>query len=434
MACKACEVWEVYPASTNDRTVATMDIVDAVLPSAVNAGERFSIQIQYKLCTVERRNTGDDALSHFPGYDGAWLRYLNLLHTRIEYWVWRMVEMGLTMLENPPATLYASPVTGEVKVDLHGRSHISPGQIFTFAWTGTIEELMGREFTSPTTVKLAWSIYGSNFWAHESDDWWPFDWAPSETDIDFSRVAWVRHNIQVNIPTPPPPNPDPIFNRDLCSISKTTVAPDETFKINITIDNQNETSGPYSVKCYCEGNESTLVTGTIAGYGRKTHSISVTANGLAGEVITESQYLSFAVTLFTAEGETDRWTPPSIAVIVEEPPPETSLTGRVSDSKTGSYLSGVKVTAGGYTTYTITDGSYTLELAPGSYQVVFSRSGYWPVTKSKTVVAGTNTLSVAMTPETEPEPEPGGVPWPLIIGAAAGVGIIVVAAQRRKHA
>jgi hypothetical protein len=81
------------------------------------------------------------------------------------------------------------------------------------------------------------------------------------------------------------------------------------------------TAGNYDIHCYCAGNELSLASGTIAGYGTKKQSFPVTANQLTLQPITNSQYLTFSIVLYNDQGETDRWTPAAVAVIVEAPPP-----------------------------------------------------------------------------------------------------------------
>ena len=422
-----CEVWRVYPATAYERTAATMDfiLVDCILPTSVNAGEPFDIQVKYKLHTIETRNP-DGILSHFPDiYHGAYYRYLDLLHTRIEYWYWRLIEMGLTLVENPPGTMpIADMAPGEIKIDTHAQ--LVSGDIFTYTFHGTIEQLLGRQFTEPTTVELAWSIFGSIYGWYEPDDWWPWQWVGVENYYDFSRVCWINHSIQVNIP---PPEPYPIFNVDLCSVSKATVAPSEQFTIGVAIENQNETSGRYSIGCYCEGNYTELGSGTIAGNGTKSHTFSVTANQLAQRSITSSQYLAFTIAVSNDEGETDRWTPAAIAVIVDEPP-EASLSGRVTDKQTGYGLVGVSIATSDYSTSTSAGGYYQLEgLEPGKYEIEFVKDGYWDSVQTKTVYAGENTLDVILTPETEPKP--GEIPWKLIAAGVGVTGIIILAKSKR---
>jgi hypothetical protein len=400
-----------------------------IIPGTVRSGVPFDIQIKYKLCTIETRNP-DGNLQHFKGYDGIWWHYTNIIHTCIEYWVWKLTAMGLSFMENlPDHPSRGSLYENEIKVKQDGRSFISPGDEFTYTWHGTIEDLLGHELTTPTTVELGWSIFGYIYGWYEPSDWWPYDWNPPENFFDFSRVCWIKQSIQV-LP-PPPPFPAPIFKKDLCSVSKTTVSPSETFTITVAIENKNETSGSYSIGYYCEGNYGELGTGTIAGYETKTNiTFNVTANQLAHREITESQYLSFSIIVSNAQEETDRWTPSAIAVIVTAPPPPTaSLSGIVSDKKTGAKLAGVSVAIDSYSTSTNSSGYYAFQnLEAGSYTIKFSKSGYWEEKRSITITSGQNILDIAMTPTSEPPPiAPTEVPWAWLgIGALAIMALALI--------
>jgi hypothetical protein len=429
MACKACELLRV-PASTPERTAATMDFIldSCILPASVTAGVPFDIKIVYKLCTIEIRNPGGD-LQYFPDYDGIYWRYTNLIHSQLESWVWRLNNLGLLLLENPPEILSQGQMYAkEIRVDNHGIDGAAGGSILTYNFHGTIEQLLGRQFSQPATVNLAWSIFGQIYGWYAKDNW-PWNWNPTQNYLDFSRVAWILHSIQVNVP---PLTPDPIFNLDLCSVSKTAVAPTEQFSIKLSLQNQNETAGSYEIVCYCSGNQLTLATGTISGYGTKSHTFNVTANQLAQTAITSSQYLSFSIAVLSNENETDRWTPPAIAVIVEAPPETANLSGRITDKQTGAGIAGISITADGYSTTSDSTGLYSLNgLAPGPYTIEFSGADYWPETKSKTLVTGNNILNIAMTPSTEAQP--GNVPWQVVAAGAASVaGVILVIEGVRK--
>jgi len=430
VACNPCEVWRVSRASTTERTAATMDFVldSCILPSSVNAGEPFTIQIKYKLCTIETRNP-ENMMVNFPDmYDGGWRWQWGLYpFAQHEFWIWRLVETGLLLGETSPAYYQTKLAPGEVNLQKYGRSQISPGDIFTYTFNGTIEQLMGREFPSATTVKLYWSIYGL-IYGWYGNEYWPWGWPLEDNFLDFSRACWIEHQIQVNVL---PDFPYPTFKTDLCTISKTTVAPDEQFSIKVVIENQNAASGNYKVGCYCEGSYTQLATGIIAGHGTKSHTFSVTANQLAHCTIAESQYLVFTIAVDNNEGETDRWTPAAIAVIVTEL--ETAnLSGKITDKTTGAGLVGVSVTTSAHSTTTSTGGYYQLEgLSPGKYDIEFTKAGYYDSTQSKTLYVGGNTLNVTMTPTTEPPPSE--TPWGLIgIGGAAILGLGLVLSQIKR--
>jgi len=97
-----------------------------------------------------------------------------------------------------------------------------------------------------------------------------------------------------------------------------------------------------------------------------------------------------------------------------------TLSGVVTDSSTGNPISGATVTANGVSVSTGADGSYSIELAPGTYMVTVSAAGYESSSETVTVLAGEiTTLNFELTPT------PAPVPWHLY---AAGVAAIIVAA------
>lgn len=70
------------------------------------------------------------------------------------------------------------------------------------------------------------------------------------------------------------------------------------------------------------------------------------------------------------------------------------LAGVVTDGVTNQPVSGALVQAGTYSTYTINDGAYDLAVAPGTYSISFSFTGYQIVTVSNQLVAGNTVVTV----------------------------------------
>jgi len=63
--------------------------------------------------------------------------------------------------------------------------------------------------------------------------------------------------------------------------------------------------------------------------------------------------------------------------LVPIPPPVANLSGVVTDADTGNPLPGVKVSINGQIAYTNASGMYDfVDLAPGSYTVIFEKDGY----------------------------------------------------------
>ena len=76
-----------------------------------------------------------------------------------------------------------------------------------------------------------------------------------------------------------------------------------------------------------------------------------------------------------------------------------TIAGTVTDAA-GSALPGATVTAGDVSTTTASDGSYSLSVAPGEYQVTANANNYQSATASATVTEGsTTTVDFSLTPE-----------------------------------
>jgi cobalamin biosynthesis Mg chelatase CobN len=63
-------------------------------------------------------------------------------------------------------------------------------------------------------------------------------------------------------------------------------------------------------------------------------------------------------------------------VVTETPVVAAYITGSVTDAGTGNAISGASVIAGSYQTTTGTNGSYSLQVAPGTYIVTVIFEGY----------------------------------------------------------
>jgi len=380
--------------------------------------EIIDINITYKWCDIIIHDPHNE-ISRWPSFnpDGAevWsLINLPPLNFKRFLYIWRLTEISLYL--------------NDLKVKTIKRNNADPGDEFNWTFHGTIEELLGREIEdTETNVTLNWEI-SYKVVAGVNVEWWPWDAPVIIYEDEYISEILLSRTIYIKVPVPPPP-PYPVFNLDLCSVSKTTVAPNEKFNIKVTIENQSETSGNYRIGYYCEGNYGGLATGTIGGYAARSHTFSVTANQLAQCSIAESQMLAFTIVDFNDEDETDRWTPAAIFVIVEVPPEKANLSGRVSGKGTELALAGVSVSTTGRSTSTNSYGRYTLEgLDPGTYTIEFTKVGYWDVTKSKRLFVGENTLNVEMAPTSEPQPSK----TPLILMGAGALGIMALLLIRPK--
>jgi uncharacterized membrane protein len=336
-----------------------------------------------------------------------------------------------------------------------------PGTLIWESGDLTIEDLLGHTITESgyytITFELAfnwfinWDKYlGIPIVLIPLAWYWKYEYSDicRPASKDDCIIESLTYNVYVNVPAPPPPPPpDFHFYLDLCNVDKSTVTPSEQFHVKLTIENSNTTPGPFYVGCFCRGAYQQLWQGTWSG-GYSTKTFTVTANQLAQQQITQSDYYAFTFTVSNTPGNpppdatrdnpygiTGRWTPAAIYVNVPTPPPSESanLSGKVTDKSTGAALASVSVSAGGYSTSTNSSGNYSLTgLTPGTYTVKFEKDGYNTVSQSKTLVAGDNTLNVEMT-AVGVQPT---LPSTTLLGGAAilaGIGIVLLSSKGERH-
>lgn len=314
-----------------------------------------------------------------------------------------------------------------------------------FSFKGTIEQLLGRKLKpgeSEVTINLVTAYL--NVYLLISAEHRVFEHIPFQETIAYSKFVDIKGptlnwTVKILNPVPPPSPPEPIFVADLCDSPPDTepLAPDEEFQIKVTIVNQNQYyGGKYYIGSYCKGHYMDLGSGTISAGQQKTQTFTTTANTLAGTQITADQYLTYYIVTGyfenSAEKETDRWSPPTLAVIVGPvPPPGTaSLSGKVTDSETGSALSGVTVKDGLATT-TAANGNYSFTgLKIGSHTIKFSKDGYKSKEVAKYLYEGDNSLNAELTPG-------AAIPWKWIgigggIVTAVGGGLALLLRRRRR--
>lgn len=329
-----------------------------------------------------------------------------------------------------------------------------PGTLIWESGNLTIEDLLGHPITQPgyytITFDLAfnWFITWDRYYCVPiiPGCYWAYDWSGSCRPAAISEciIESLAYRVYVNVPPPLPP--DLHFDLDLCSVQASTVIPTQKFNIQIEIANNNSSSGPLYIGCFCKGAYQQLWQGTISGNIPVPKTLIVTANQLAQMTLTESDYLSFTLSVSNTPGNpppdatvsnpygiTGRWTPAAIYVNATTPPPSGSanLSGQVVD-KTGAGIGNALVTAGSYSTSTDFSGNYTLQgLQPGTYTVTVTAAGYNDWSQSKTLAAGSNTLAVTMTATGE---QPS-MSWTKVLGGGAiiaGVGIVLSQIVKRK--
>jgi hypothetical protein len=111
-------------------------------------------------------------------------------------------------------------------------------------------------------------------------------------------------------------------------------------------------------------------------------------------------------------------------VVTETPVVAAYITGSVTDAGTGSAIAGATVIAGSYQITTGTTGSYSLQVAPGTYIVTVIKEGYDTANATVNASTGgqtyTNNVSLSGVPA-------GGIPiW--VYGVIALLVIIAVVA------
>ena len=419
-----------WRCTADGQRAATMRIVieECEIPAKVMASVPFTMKYVYQFGEklerhTARSSTGGEATpvpvdELFPEQDfhGSfrWF-YFHQSWGWHDWWTWKAIAM------------YA--YHNEERIGHHGVD--VKGQKFTYTWTGTIEELTGRQFPQPEIVTDRFDITGAlfGFFGREA---WPYSWEVTTNWFQERPVHTVEYNIEVE-PYQAPPPPNPIFDADYCSISKTTVAPNEQFTINLRIRNTNDSSGPYSLWTLCEGHDRQLGTGNIGPNQTINRSFTVTPNQIFGSEITQDRYLYFSAKVRNEEGVTDTWPAPTIAVIVPVNGDKATLSGRVTDKATGFSIPNASVSTVGRTVYTDGAGNYSIEnLDTGYYEITFKKSGYHDEKRSKLLNAGSNTLNVAMTPTTEPPPGEGEFPWAMVSGGVAILAIGLMLARKGK--
>lgn len=279
----------------------------------------------------------------------------------------------------------------------------------------SIEDIVGEVAASRDFTITFEITYYYHFHILYEYFWWlpPFWYYGWERDYSLSApIESLDWDVYVEIPPP-----EPLFVADLCYVAKETVAPNEEFAIKATIKNHNEYPGEYYLGCYCKGRYSQFTTGDLGANQQKEHDFIITANELAGEVITTSQMLVYyVVTGYLDKAgnrhETDRWSPPVLYVIVVEG--EASLSGTVTDSE-GLALSGVTVEDGLPVT-TNASGNYSFTgLDIRWHTIKFSKDGYKTQKVAKYLYSGYNFLDVTLSK---------GIPW---VPAVITAGIVAVA-------
>ncbi len=105
-------------------------------------------------------------------------------------------------------------------------------------------------------------------------------------------------------------------------------------------------------------------------------------------------------------------TPTPTPTSTSTPSANGTIAGNITDVSTGIVISGATVTAGGVVAITDTNGSYSISIAPGTYNVTASATGYLDNTATGIVVNSNSatTQDFALTPTPTPTPTTTATP------------------------
>lgn len=395
-------------------------------PSVIEHDDIFHIKVVWKVCDIIFYDPDDVVKlwgASFNADGGQFWSLISLPPATFKgfFYLWQLSQLRLYF--------------GDSMVQEFWRSKFTGGTEFTWEFTGTIEQLLGRKVTESSVV-LNWSV-GYEITAGVDNEWWPWNGVLHLFFDDYMSNITLNKTISIEYPLPPPP-PDFHFYLDLCDIDKEIVTPSEQLEVKLAIENYNTELGPFYVGCFCKGSYQQLWQGTWTGSPAiPTKTLRVTANQLAQEQITESGYLAFTFTVSNIpgnpppeataddpEGITGRWTPAALYIDVSVPPGKANLSGRVTDRATGAGIVGAQVTASIYSDITDISGYYSLAgLTPKSYTIKVTATGYDNYSTVKTLLEGDNTLNIEMVAG---EPGIGISPWKVVAGVAAIAGVAII--------
>ena len=201
------------------------------------------------------------------------------------------------------------------------------------------------------------------------------------------------------------PSVTPVYSN--IAVSKANVVPGENTMISANVTNTGTQAG------------TTIIQLLINGTATTSQSVSFAAN--------ETKTVSFNVsetTLGTYSANIGGLT--STFIVTTTPVVPAYITGSVTDTGTGNAISGASVIAGSYQTTTGTSGSYSLQVAPGTYIVTVIFAGYETAnaTVSASTAGQTYTNNVALTTVSS-----GGIPlWVYgIIALLIAIAVVALA-------
>jgi ABC-type transport system substrate-binding protein len=189
------------------------------------------------------------------------------------------------------------------------------------------------------------------------------------------------------------------------AVSKANVVPGENTTISVHAKNTGSLAGTTTIQL--------LINGSIT----DSKEVSFTAGETKTVSFTVSR-MELGTYLVNIGGLTATF------VVAETPVVPAYIKGNVTDENTGKPISGASVIAGSYTTTTATNGSYTLEVVTGTYNIAVVMDGYETGTATVDASVGgtTYTRNIAL------KPVPTAELMPLWGYAAIAVLVIVAVA------
>ncbi|WP_193767561.1 carboxypeptidase regulatory-like domain-containing protein [Halorientalis pallida] len=205
-------------------------------------------------------------------------------------------------------------------------------------------------------------------------------------------VSTANDSAQANVTVEEPPTPTANFQvSNLQAPAEATVG--DTITVSADVENTGGAEGTQSVDFGLDTDgDGSLETQasqqqTLAANDSTTVTFDVDTSGLPADTYTHG--VSTANDTETAQ------------ITLNEPVPDNgTISGTVLDAN-GNAIAGATVSADGVTTTTATDGSYSLSIAPGTYDVTASATDFLSATQSATVTEN-NVTDVDFTLEAEP--------------------------------
>jgi len=166
-------------------------------------------------------------------------------------------------------------------------------------------------------------------------------------------------------------------------VSKANIVPGEITTISVDVNNTGSLEGVTTIELLINGSVTESKEVSFAAGETKTVSFNVSRQEIG-----------------TYRAAISGYSPTVTFIVAEAPVPIAYITGNVTDANTEKPISGASVIAGAYTAATATNGSYTLEVATGTYDIAVVMDGYetGTATVDASVEGTTYTHDISLTP------------------------------------